>query len=126
VNAPKGLAACLAAAALAAPAAAGAHQAILGRTSFPCGPQSTDGTNDGSIQLKGIKVWARPKGGGPVAARDTTGKRGRFRLDLEPGRWVVHFQKIENAGRPRPRRVHLHQHEFPFLDVSYDVQPACL
>jgi hypothetical protein len=78
------------------------------------------------VPLEGIKVWARPKGGGPVAARDTTGKRGRFRLDLAPGRWVVHFEKIDSAERPAPRRVHLHRHEFPRLSVYYDTRPACL
>ena len=114
---------CLVAAALAVPAVAEAHQAILGRTSFPCGPSG--GGFDGSMPLKGIKVWARPKGGGPVAARDRTGEHGRFRLDLEPGRWVVHFQKIESAERPEPRRVHLRKHEFPHLDVSYNVSPPC-
>jgi hypothetical protein len=125
VKAPAIVAACVAVAALSAPPAAGAHQAILGKTSIPCGPVSDDG-NSADVPLKGIKVWVRPKGGGPVAARDTTGKHGRFRLDLEPGRWVVHFQKIDSAERPEPRRVHLRKHEFPYLDVYYDTRPACL
>jgi hypothetical protein len=108
-----GIAALLAVAALAAPASAHAHQAILGTIKAPpCGGPGP------AEPLAGIRVTAQPAGGG-WTVHDTTGRRGKFRLDLTPGTYVVRFERLRHASHPHPRHVRLRRHEFPRLQVVY-------
>ena len=107
------IAACAAALPLVVPASAAAHQAVLG---------TVEGTSCGgpgpNEPLGGVHVTAEPEGGG-WSVGDTTDARGRFRIDLAPGRYLVRVPRIPHASHPKPRHVRLGRHAFPRLELVY-------
>lgn len=115
------IAAAAAALSLAAPAAADARQAIVGSASYPCGPASRG--HAGEIFMRGIRVTAESTTGA-WGTSNVTGRRGRFRLDLSPGAYVVRFEQLKQGYSPRPVRVHLRPHELRRVDGEYDL--GCL
>ena len=109
---------------LAVPGTAAAHQAILGTVYGPgCGPARQ---GQGPPPARGIEVVARLERSHWAAAEDTSDRKGRVRLDLPPGRYVV-AARSTNGTPQRQYHVRLRRHHFPHIDIGWNPGgPPCL
>ena len=107
------------------PASASAHQAILGKVALGCGPQGPDGYA-AELPIRGARVFARLEGSRWITAEERTDRRGRFRFDLPPGRYVV-GARPDRGDDPQPSRyrVRLRRHQFPRITVYWRTSPSC-
>ena len=67
-------------------------------------------------------ILVRWEGSGKTAARVRSGKDGRFRLNLAPGRYVL-VPISPNPGAPPqagPVRVHVRAHAFTLVTITFD------
>src|SRR5437660_8015885 len=103
-----------------APATASANQAIYGRVDAElCGPPIH---GRGDTPIEGARVTARRQGDDDVEASDRSDSHGRFRLLLEPGRYVVAVRP-RGSRKSRAYRVRLRRNHSVRLHVHYEASP---